>query len=82
MVRHNLETNHNFDFKDFKILVHLHNKNIERVLNQALFLITIQLNKELKCVCFFVGGFQLISLSSQIRAKKLQDCLFEIVLFH
>ena len=24
LVKHNLETNHNFDFKDFKMLVHLH----------------------------------------------------------
>ena len=28
LVKHNLETNHNFNFKDFKMLIYIHNKNM------------------------------------------------------
>ena len=45
--RINLATNHNFGFKGSKILVNIHNKNTERSLNLALFLITILSIKDL-----------------------------------
>ena len=44
--RHNLETNHKFNFKDSKMLINI-TKTAERLLNLALFLITILLNKDL-----------------------------------
>ena len=52
------------------MLVNILNKNFEILLNLELFLSTIQFNEDLL--------FQLIFLSSQISAKKLQDPLFEI----
>ena len=33
LVKHNLETNHNFNFNDSKMLVNIQNKNTEKLLN-------------------------------------------------
>ena len=57
-------TNINFHLKDSWILIYI-TKNKERLLKLALFLSTMQLNKD--------PIIQFISLFSQINAKKLQD---------
>ena len=46
LVKRNLETKHDFNFRYSKMLVNIHN-NVKRLLNLVWFLITIQLNKGL-----------------------------------
>ena len=44
---HYVEINHNFNLKNSKMLVYIHNKNARKLLNVTLFLTTTLLNKDL-----------------------------------
>ena len=72
-VQHNIEIDHNFDFKDSKMSIDIQNKKPRKIVESALFLTTTLLNKDLTF-------FYLISLFRQISAKKLQDSFSQIVL--
>ena len=71
MARQNFKTNHNFNFKDAKMLVNMHNKNNKRLLNLVIYLISILLNKKL----IF---FHLSPHSVKFVQKRSQDPQFEI----
>ena len=64
LVKHNLETNHNFNFKDSRMLVYIYNKtNIGKMLNLVSFQTTILSNRD---QIFYFG---------QIGAEKLQNLI-------
>ena len=72
LVKHNQETNHNFNFKDSNKLVYIYMiKSIGKLLKQVSFQTTI-----------LPGFFQFVSLFDQIGVKKLQNPLFKIIWLH
>ncbi len=73
LVKHNLETNHNFNFNNSKMLVYIHNKPTRILLN------LVYLQTTILCETRF---FRFISLFDQIGAEKLQNTLFEIIQLH
>ena len=74
LVKHNLETNQNFNFKGSKMLINIHNKHHRNIVESSIIFCYIVLSK--------TGFFLLIFFFSQISAKKLQDPLFELVRLH
>ena len=72
MAKHNLEINQNSNFfKKSNMLVNIHNKRLKKVVESGI----IPYHNTIKRgLCLF---FQLISLFSQISAKKLQYPLFK-----
>ena len=63
LVRHNLEINYNFNFKDSKLLVIYIIKNSERLLKLALFQFTVVLNKD---PVFFILSSNFVKLVLKI----------------
>ena len=65
LVKHNLEANHGFNFKDFKMLVYIHNENkFRKSLYLVSFIATILSTKEK------TWSFQFVSLFGQVGAVK------------
>ena len=56
LVKHNLETNHNFDFEDFKMLVYIHNKKYQKIIESSIISNHNTVKQKL-------GFFQFVSLS-------------------
>ena len=71
MVRHDLEANHNFNFKDSKMVVNIQNKKHRKIVESSI------MSNSNTGFCFVL--FQFIFLLSQISVKKLQNPLFETV---
>ena len=74
LVKHSLETNHNFNFKDFKMLVYIHNlKNTGKLLNLVSFQTTILLET---WILQFVSSYRQIGAESLFRNNLVSSSTY------